>query len=162
MAKKKKNPVPVRQSRGRGGRGGLPLLMLAFSIIAVILLVFAAPALIVYLVGMAPTAVAIFIDRDPRKHASVSVAAMNFAGVSFYLVDFLAGTASFSRALELVSDVFVLAVIYGAAAGGWIMIMAMPPVTAVVLTALAESRIQTLRKEQRELVDNWGEGVAGR
>jgi hypothetical protein len=42
------------------------------------------------------------------------------------------------------------------------MILAMPPVTAVVLKALADNRIQTLRKEQRELVDNWGEEAAGR
>jgi len=156
MAKKK--PAPMRRS---GGRGSLHLLVLAFSIVAMILLVFSAPALIVFMVGMAPTAVAIFIDRDPRRHASVSVAAMNFAGVSFYLMDFLMGTASLSRALELVSDVFVLAVIYGAAAGGWILILAMPPVTSVVLTVLAESRIQRLRKAQRELVENWGEEVAG-
>lgn len=161
MAKKKKKPVPMRQNGRRGGRGGLPLLMLAFGTIAAILLVLAPPALIVYLVGMLPTMVAIFIDRDPRKHASVSVAAMNFAGVSFYIVDFIAGTASFSRALELVSDVFVIAVIYGAAAGGWVMIMAIPPVTAVILTALAESKIQSLRKEQAELVKNWGEEVRG-
>lgn len=161
MAKKTKKAVPTRQNGARGGRGSLPLLMLAFCIIGMILLVLAPSALIVYLVGMVPTMVAIFIDRDPRKHASVSVAAMNFAGVSFYLVDFFAGTASFSRALELVSDVFVLAVIYGAAAGGWVMIMAMPPVTAVILTAMAESRIQSLRKEQAELVKNWGEEVAG-
>lgn len=161
MAKKKKKPVPTRQNVGRGGRGGLPFLLLAFITIAVLLLVLAAPALIVYLVGMVPTAVAIFIDRDPRKHASFSVAAMNFAGVSFYLVDFFAGSSSFSRALELVSDVFVIAVIYGAAAGGWILIMVMPPVTAVILTALAESKIHSLRKEQSELVDNWGESVAG-
>jgi len=158
MAKKKKQPIARRQAVRRGG---LPLLLLAFSTIAIILLLLAAPALIVYLVGMVPTLVAIFIDRDPRKYASISVAAMNFAGVSFYLVDFFAGTASFSRALELVSDVFVIVVIYGAAAGGWIMIMVMPPVTAVILTALAESKIQSLRKQQAELVKNWGEEVAG-
>ncbi len=162
MAKKKKKPVPVRQKGHRGGRGGLPLLLLAFCVIATMLLFVAAPALIVYLVGMVPTFVAIFIDRDPRKYASITVAAMNFSGVSFYLVDFLAGTASFSRALEMVSDVFVLAVIYGAAASGWILIMALPPVTAVILTALAESQVQSLRKEQSELVKNWGPEVSGR
>lgn len=159
MAKKTAKPVVTRQS---GRRGSLHVLVLAFATIAIVLMVFAAPALIVFLIGMAPTAVAIFIDRDPRKYASVSVAAMNFAGVSFYLADFLMGTASLSRALELVSNVFVLAVIYSAAAAGWVMILAMPPVTAVVMKALADNRIQTLRKEQRELVDNWGEEVAGR
>lgn len=159
MAKKTKKPVPMRLN---SSRGGLRLLILIFATVTILLLMFAAPASIVFLVGMMPTAVAIFIDRDPRKLASVTVAAMNFAGVSFYLVDFLMGTASFSRALELVSNVFVLVVIYGAAAGGWVMLLALPPVTAVILAALAESRINSLRKEQRELVKNWGEEVARR
>jgi len=135
------------------------MIVLAMCTISIGLMTFSPSALMVFLVGMIPTAVAIFIDRDPRKYASVCVAAMNFAGVSFYLVDFLAGIGSFSRALELISNVFVLAVIYGAAAAGWVLILATPPVTAIVLKALAESRIQKLRKEQRELIKNWGDDV---
>ena len=126
------------------------------------LLVVSAPAVIVLLVGMVPTAVAIFIDRDPRKYASVSVAAMNFAGVSPYLADFLLGTASFGHAIELVSDVFVLVVIYGAAGVGWVLVMALPPMTAIILGVMTENRIQALRKAQDKLVEDWGESVTGR
>ena len=165
MAKKKNKPA-VRRSQhsrvsqcGLGGRSALHGLVLMFSVVVIGLMVFAAPALIVFFVGMAPTAVAMFIDRDPQKHASVSVAAMNFAGVSPSLVDFLWGTASFSRAIELVSDVFVLVVIYGAAAAGWVLIMLLPPVTAIVLRVTSESRIQTFRKQQRQLVEDWGEAL---
>ncbi len=165
MAKKKSmraSSPPQRNrvnQRATGGRGALHALVLMLSVVAIGLLVFATPALIVFCVGMIPTAVAMFIDRDPQKYASVSVAAMNFAGVSPSLVDFLWGTASFSRAIELVSDVFVLVVIYGAAAAGWVLIMLSPPVTAIVLRVTSESRIQTFRKQQRQLVEDWGEAL---
>lgn len=159
MAKKINRPARKRHG---GSRGGLHMIVLAFSVVAIGLMVFSAPALIVLFVGMAPTAVAILIDRDPQKYVSVSVAAMNFAGVSSYLVDFLVGTASFGRAIELVTDVFVLVVIFGAAAAGWVLVLALPPMTAIILGVLTDSRIQALRKEQRQLVDDWGEGVADR
>ncbi|MFT5180370.1 MAG: hypothetical protein ACI8S3_000243 [Alphaproteobacteria bacterium] len=168
MAKKKYKPATRRRNttrvnrRGTPARGGLYVLMLGFSVLALGLLVVAAPALIVLFVGMAPTAVAILIDRAPEKHAAISVATLNFAGVSPYLVDFLSGTASFSKAIELVADVFILVVIYGAAAAGWVLIMILPPVSAIVLSVITDSRIQTLRKEQKQLVEDWGEGVTGR
>jgi hypothetical protein len=167
MAKKKHQPAARRPNttrvnrRGTSARGGLYMLMLGFSVLALGLLVVAAPALIVLFVGMAPTAVAIFIDRDPEKHAAISVATLNFAGVSLYLADFLSGSATFSNAIELVSDVFILVVIYGAAAAGWVLIMILPPASAIVLSVITDSQIQTLRKEQKKLVEDWGEGVTG-
>ena len=168
MAKKKNKVAPKPGNGGAidrrvaGARGGLYILVLALSVVAIGLLVIAAPALIILFVGMAPTAVAIFIDREPEKHAAISVAALNFAGLCPFLADFILGTASFSRAIELVSDVFVLVVIYGAAAAGWVLVLILPPVAAIVLAVITDSRIQALLKEQRQLVEDWGEGVAGR
>ncbi|NKB48926.1 MAG: hypothetical protein GKS02_06125 [Alphaproteobacteria bacterium] len=159
MAKKKNKPVA---KRARRSRGGLPLLMLGFSAVAIGLLVVAAPALILLFVGMAPTAVAIFIDREPEKHAAISVAILNFAGLSPYLADFILGAATFSQAIALVSNVFVLVVIYGAAAAGWVLVLLLPPVSAIVLGVVTDGRIETLRKEQKQLIEDWGEGVAGR
>ncbi len=160
MAKGKKLKRRVRPGTRR--RGSMHMLVLAFSFVAIGLLVFAPSALVVYFVGMTPTAVAILIDRDPQKNAAISVAAMNFAGVSPYLAQFIFGNASFSRALELVSDVFVLVVIFGAAAAGWVLIIILPPMIAVVLAVMSESKIQTLRKEQRKLIEEWGDGVTHR
>ena len=156
---------PAGSGRGKrpaaASRGGLYLLLLAFCVVTVGLLVVAAPALIVLLVGMAPTAVAIFIDREPDKHAAISVAALNFAGLSPYLAEFILGSASFGRAIELVSNVFVLVVIYGAAAAGWVLVLILPPMAAILLGAATDSRIQHLRKEQGRLVEDWGNSVTG-
>lgn len=161
MAKtnKKNKPVP---NRPKVARGGLYLLMLGFGVVAVALFVVAPPALILLFVGMAPTAVAIFIDREPDKHAAISVAMLNFAGLSPFLADFVLGSASLSQAMVLVSNVFALVVIYGAAAGGWVLVLLLPPVSAIVLGSLTDNRIEALRKEQKQLVEDWGEGVAGR
>ena len=78
MAKKKNRSAPKRHN---SPRGALHALALIFTVVVLGLLVLAPPALIVLFVGMAPTAAAIFIDRDPQKYSSISVAAMNFAGV---------------------------------------------------------------------------------
>jgi hypothetical protein len=136
--------------------------MLGFGVVTVALFVVAAPALILLFVGMAPTAVAILIDRDPEKHAAISVAMLNFAGLSPYLADFVLGSASLGQAMALVSNVFVLVIIYGAAAAGWVLVLILPPVTSIVLASMTEARIEALRKEQKQLVEDWGEGVTGR
>jgi polyferredoxin len=157
--KKKNRPAPRRP---KAARGGLYLLMLGFGVVTVALFVVAAPALILLFVGMAPTAVAILIDRDPEKHAAISVAMLNFAGLSPYLADFVLGSASLGQAMALVSNVFVLVIIYGAAAAGWVLVLILPPVTSIVLASMTEARIEALRKEQKQLVEDWGEGVTGR
>ncbi|NNE82482.1 MAG: hypothetical protein HKN28_00775 [Alphaproteobacteria bacterium] len=156
--KSKNKTVPNRPTVARGG---LYLLMLGFAVVTVALFVVAAPALILLFVGMAPTAVAIFIDREPDKHAAISVAMLNFAGLSPFLVDFVLGSASLGEAIALVSNVFVLVVIYGAAAGGWVLVLLLPPVSAIVLSSLTDGRIEALRKEQKQLVEDWGEAVTG-
>lgn len=161
MAKTKKKNKPAPR-RPKAEHGGLYLLMLGFGVVTVALFVVAAPALILLFVGMAPTAVAILIDREPEKHAAISVAMLNFAGLSPHLADFVLGSASLGQAMALVSNVFVLVIIYGAAAAGWVLVLILPPVTSIVLGSMTEGRIEALRKEQKQLVEDWGEGVTGR
>lgn len=168
MAKKKnkqkgKTAQKARPVRRRtSGRGGLHALIFMFSVMALGLLVFAPAAIILFVIGMVPTAVAIIIDREPQKYTSISVAATNFAGLSPYLASLLFGSASFSRAIELAADVFVLVVIYGAAAAGWVLVLVVPQATAFILRVTTDNRIQSLRKEQEKLIEDWGEAVTGR
>ena len=62
----------------------------------------------------------------------------------------------------MMSDVFTLLAIYGSAAFGWLMFMAIPPVVATFLTVVSQRRVAQLRTLQREIIDEWGESVAGR
>lgn len=160
MAKAKPQKRKSRKKSGKRGSFSLLLLLLCVGVLG--LMVVAAPALILLSVGMAPTLVAMFIDRDPQKYAAISVAALNFAGLSPYLVEFLFGNADVSRAIELVSNVFVLVVIYGAASAGWVLVLFLPPVAAIVIRGMSDNRIQSARKAQRQLIEEWGPDVASR
>ena len=60
---------------------------------------------------------------------------------------------------DMLADVFVLAVMYAAAAFGWLVYMALPPVIASVLQAVAQRRLGVLRSAQRKLVEEWGEDL---
>jgi len=118
------------------------------------------PTVLMIVVGMPPTIVAWIIDRSYQKSATYCVAGMNFCGLFPYLMDLWLGTHSMRAASEIVTDVFALGVIYGAAAFGWMIFVAVPPVIGTFLTVMTQRRIGVLRNLQREIIQEWGEGVA--
>lgn len=118
------------------------------------------PTVLMILVGMPPTFVAWIIDRSHQKSATYCVAGMNFCGLFPYLMDLWMGVHSLKAAGAIVTDVFALLVIYGAAAFGWMIYITVPPVVSTFLTVMAQRRVAQLRALQRQIVDEWGEGVA--
>jgi len=65
-----------------------------------------------------------------------------------------------AAATEIISDVLALLVMYAAAGFGWMIFLAIPPVIAVFLSVIAQSRVKALRATQQEIVDEWGPEVA--
>lgn len=118
------------------------------------------PTVLVIVIGMPPTLVAWIIDRSYQKSASYCVAGMNFCGMFPYLMDLWMGVHSLKAAGAIVTDVFALLVIYGAAAFGWMIYITIPPVVATFLTVMAQRRVAQLRTLQRQIVEEWGESVA--
>lgn len=110
--------------------------------------------------AMPPTAVAWIIDRSHQKSATFCVAGMNFCGLFPHLMDFWHGTHSMVAALDIITNVFVLLSIYGAAAFGWMLYVAVPPVVGTFLTVMAQRRVAQLRTLQRQILEEWGESVA--
>ncbi|MBL6945739.1 MAG: hypothetical protein ISR47_03790 [Rhodospirillales bacterium] len=111
-------------------------------------------------IGMPPTLVAWMIDRTYQKSATYCVAGLNFCGLFPYLLDLWLGLHSVDSAFSMMSDVFTLLAIYGSAAFGWMMFIAIPPVVATFLTVIAQRRVAQLRTLQRDIISEWGEGVA--
>ena len=111
-------------------------------------------------IGMPPTLVAWMIDRTYQKSATYCVAGLNFCGLFPYLLDLWLGLHSADSAFSMMSDVFTLLAIYGSAAFGWMMFIAIPPVVATFLTVIAQRRVAQLRTLQRNIINEWGEGVA--
>jgi hypothetical protein len=160
MAKNSKKAGPSR----RGGRSGKSRMgnTYVLSILALVVLglvVFATPAFVVFAVGIIPSLVAAVIDREPGRNATIAVTATNFAGVAPFVIELLMSGATTGRAIGMINDVFVLAVMYGTAAIGWALVLGMPKVAAVYISVSNDAKSQAMQREQRRLIEDWGEDV---
>jgi len=126
----------------------------------VALLVISLPTVLLLLFGMLPTIVAWVVDRSQQKYATFCVCGMNFSGVFPFLSDIWFKDHSTDAAVRIMTNVFDLMVIYGAAAFGWMMFIAVPPVITQFISAMLQKRVATLREQQQKIVEEWGEGVS--
>ena len=134
--------------------------ILWFTVIVALLLPWILPSMIVVLVGMVPSIVALVVDRSPRKYGTLTIAALNFAGVLPYLVKLWAKSQNLENALNIVVDVFTLMVMYGAAGFGWMIFLTIPTFVASIFMVISQRRIAVLRENQRKILEEWGESVA--
>ena len=116
-------------------------------------------SVMILLFGMLPTLVAYIIDRSPRNYAMYCVGGMNFSGVFPYLLDLWTGNHDFDTAIDILTDVYNLLVMYAAAGFGWMLFMAVPPLVGAVMSVMSERRLVYLRDNQKGIVTEWGEDV---
>jgi hypothetical protein len=153
MAKKANAP----QTQGSFKQGQLTLWL---SVGFVGLVLWQLPTVMVLFFGLLPTIVSAIIDRSPKKHAAFSVGGINLCGVFPYLMEMWTGSNTIDGAMLILTDVFSLVVMYGAAAFGWMIYQSLPPIVATFLTVIAQSRVSSLRTIQRQLIEDWGDDVA--
>lgn len=116
--------------------------------------------MIIVFVGMLPSIVALIVDRSPRKYGSLTIAALNFAGVLPYLVKLWAKSQSMENALTVIIDVLALAVMYGAAGFGWMIFLTVPTFVSSIFLVISQRRVALLRENQRKIIEEWGESIA--
>ena len=155
MARKPETPEPAAPS---GKRASLAPVWIALILVGV--LIISLPTVILVFFGMLPTLVAFIVDRTSQKYAVFCVGGLNFSGVFPYLLDLWAGEHTAGSAMEVLTDVFSLLLMYGAAGFGWMIFIAVPPVVGAFLTVMAQRRVSQLRRDQKELIEEWGEDVA--
>ncbi len=122
--------------------------------------ILSAPTVMLVFFGLLPSIVAWIIDRSEGKYATFCVVGMNFSGIFPFLTDIWFGDHSIDAAIEIMTNPFDLMIIYGAAAFGWMLYMAVPPVITTFLTVLAQRRVTALRENQSNIIEEWGEAVA--
>lgn len=140
----------------RRGRSNLTWILL----IATFFLVIASPTVIVLFFGLLPTLVAYIIDRSKGKAATFCVGGVNFVGVFPYIISLWTERNTVDAAMAIVSDLFVMLVMYSAAAFGWLLFLAMPTVVSSFVLVLQQRKVAQLRAEQKELIEEWGPEVA--
>ena len=117
------------------------------------------PTVILALFGLLPTIVAWVIDRSEQKYAMFCVFGMNFSGLFPFLMDIWFRNHSTDAAIAVLTNVFDLMIIYSAAAFGWMLFIALPPVITTFLTVISERRVIVLKSNQQTILEEWGEGI---
>jgi len=128
-------------------------------LIALLLLVAALPTVMLFIFGMLPGIVAMIIDRTEERSASFCVGGMNFCGVFPYLLKLWLEDNSLGQSIHLLTDVFVLAVMYGGACMGWMLYLSLPPVIASFIQVMSERRLEQLRSAQKKILAEWGDEI---
>lgn len=155
MASRNLSPEQVTENRRRG-RSNLTWILVTLTF----LLVIAGPTMIVLFFGMLPTLVAYIVDRSEQKSATFCVGSINFIGVFPYVMDLWLKTNTMDAALNNVTDLFAMLIMYSSAAFGWLLFMAMPTVVASFVTVIQQRKVAQLRAQQKELIEEWGAEVA--
>lgn len=119
------------------------------------------PIAVILVVGLLPTATATLIERQGEHTATMTVGPLNIAGVVPLIIELFDGVATLDRALILLADPSNWLVMYGSAAAGWMLFYAIPPVVTAVVIYRSEQRLQSLRQQQEQLVEEWGQEVSG-
>ena len=149
----------ARQALKQGGTAGKAGLWLWVVGIIIILIILSKETMIILGLGFLPTAVAWLCDRSKEKFATFCVGGLNTCGVFPYLLKLWVDDYSWSTAMNIVSDVFALAVMYAAAGFGWALFLSIPPVVAAFLNVIAQQRVAYLRTVQKAITDEWGHSV---
>ncbi|HEY9549161.1 MAG TPA: hypothetical protein VIR45_06640 [Kiloniellaceae bacterium] len=123
--------------------------------------IFTLPTVLILGIGMLPTLAATISDRRKEKYATLCVGAMNFTGVLPFIIRLWIEEHSYERAFQVIGDPITWLVMYGAAALGWAIYFVAPGIVGMFIGMRTEQRIQRLRRRQRDLVEEWGPGVAG-
>jgi hypothetical protein len=129
--------------------------------ILILFAMLALPTLLILFFGMLPTFVAFIVDRTTRKSQAICVGSMNFTGVFPSLMDLWYDTSNtYNEAVEIFSDVFIIGVMYSAAAFGYLVYMLIPPMVTTFLNVMAQRRIALLKNAQKQIIKEWGPEVA--
>lgn len=150
MAKKKAAGKSTGRKKG-GVANGIGMLIMGVPLVILFL-----PTVVLLLFAMLPTVVAFVVERGKYRYGFICVGGFNFAGVSPYLLNMWFGRHDITMALDTLSNVFALMLIYGAAGFGWLLYAVTPTLVGSFLSLTSSRRVAKLRADQRKLIELWG------
>jgi hypothetical protein len=158
MAKKPTNGKAKKTGKSAGGQA-------VAWVVAPIMGALAMPTLVLLMVGMLPTLIAYFIvDRHRAKYTTRTIGYLNFAGCLPYTLDVWGsgGVWEFGTVFEIIADPLALLVMFSAAATGWVVFYATPPVVSAYLVVTSGIKVKNFKARQQELIQDWGRNVRHR
>src|SRR5437868_8346203 len=150
-----KSAASIDKAKGGGLATKLGVFILGLLALAV------APLILVVLPGMMPTLVTLFVDRQRPRYLTYTVGAMNFSGVLPILLTIAKGPLTMAAAGLTLANPVSWIVMYGAAAVGWLICGATPPLARLCLELQANQRRRALEGLGKAIRQEWGDEVAG-
>lgn len=151
--KKAENKTQKRSAKKGGVANGIGMLVMGVPLVILFL-----PTVVLLALAMLPTVVAFVAERGKYRYGFICIGGFNFAGVSPYLLNMWFERHDITMALDTLSDVFALMLIYGAAGFGWVLYAVTPTLVGSFLSLTSSRRVAKLRADQRKLVEQWGPG----
>ncbi len=152
---------PAARPRPAAKRGGsLVRNILTGLLILGPLAAVALPTAVLFAVGLVPTLVALIVDKNREKYAAISVGSLNFCGVMPAAFELWTGGHSMELTIGLLSQPMHWLGMFGAAALGWAIHLAVPPLVAASIAVKTRTAIAEHKKAQDKLRDEWGDDVA--
>lgn len=151
----------VKKKKKKRRRKKISTPVFVLGVCSAVMSVMLLPTTIILLVGMLPTIAAVFSSRRGRRSQAVSVGAMNFAGCSPFLFQLWLGEHVVSLAVNIISDPFVIVIMYGGAAVGYVIDWALGSFIGMFIYEKNIARVATIEKNLDALKERWGEAVSG-
>lgn len=119
------------------------------------------PSTIVLLASLLPTLVAFTIDDGKKRHLTVTVLSFNLAGSCYFLRQLWKMGQDIQHIAPALSNEMGWFCALGGAALGWMIFLIVPGIWAQISKAQSSYLLFGLRREQKKLVDLWGDSVKG-
>src|SRR5579863_332238 len=108
--------------------------MIVFTLLAITAL----PLCVVLLAGLVPTMVSVLMDRYRARYLTRTVGAMNLAGIAPVAFQLWTRGLGMSDLMILLSNPMTWLMMYGAAALGWALFFATPPLARLFVDLRAD------------------------
>lgn len=151
MAKKEKKKAK------KGKKSFSPTYWILVAIVVAI--VVSVESAIIIFFGMLPSFINMLFIRGKGQQQKATILAMNAAGVFPFWVSMLTEVDPMGRVLAMTKDPFVWAIMWGAAMLGMFMMWGGGKMAEAVIDVFARNRIEKLRAQQADLVDEFGEDL---
>jgi hypothetical protein len=146
-----------REARARVRIFRLSVLAIAagLTIGGIALALTALPAFIIIYGGMLPTMVAFLVDDRPGRYLFRTIGVTNAAGVIPFLLASFQFTSNAGIVISPVGRFDTWLTIYGAAIGGWLLVIGVPIVWQMGFEVVLEFRMRRYEEAREELAKEW-------
>ncbi|MFP4098783.1 MAG: hypothetical protein ACLFU1_08385 [Alphaproteobacteria bacterium] len=160
MAQKKEQKKKPASKKSKSKKKGFSFKTRAWLAFIIAVGIVFLPTSILLLAGMLPSIVAFAVIPRQAMAKVSTITALNLAGCIPFVFKLWASGNDFEASLDIVTNSRYLSVMYLAAAFGYMIDWVVTGIFSSFLYQRGIRRMETIKKRQKKLVEQWGEDVS--